>query len=92
MDHPDQMCAAPWGDVFVCEDGDGDQYLLGFTARGEIYKFARNAVDASELTGVCFSPDRTTMFLNNLDSGLTFAITGPWKKSVSACDFPPAGA
>jgi hypothetical protein len=80
MDHPDQMCAAPWGDLFVCEDGDGDQYLLGLMARGEIYKFARNAVDASELTGVCFSPDRTTMFLNNLDSGLTFAITGPWKK------------
>jgi secreted PhoX family phosphatase len=79
MDHPDQMCAAPWGDLFVCEDGDGDQYLLGLTARGEIYKFARNAVDASELAGVCFSPDRTTMFLNNLESGLTFAVTGPWK-------------
>ena len=80
MDHPDQMCAAPWGDLFVCEDGDGDQYLLGFTMRGEIYKFARNALDPSELTGVCFSPDRTTMFLNNLDSGVTFAITGAWKK------------
>ena len=80
MDHPDQLCSAPWGDLFVCEDGDGDQYLLGFTMRGEIYKFARNALDPSELTGVCFSPDGTTMFLNNLDSGLTFAITGPWKK------------
>jgi hypothetical protein len=80
MDHPDQIGAAPWGDLFVCEDGDGDQYLLGLTARGEIYKFARNALDTSELTGVCFSPDRTTMFLNNLDSGLTFAVTGPWKK------------
>ena len=82
MDHPDQMGAAPWGDLFVCEDGDGDQHLLGLTARGEIYKFARNAVDASELTGVCFSPDGTTMFLNNLESGLTFAVTGPWKISV----------
>jgi secreted PhoX family phosphatase len=80
MDHPDQMHAAPWGDIFVCEDGDGDQFLLGLTARGEVYKFARNAVDASELTGVCFSPDRTTMFLNNLESGVTFAIAGPWKK------------
>jgi secreted PhoX family phosphatase len=80
MDHPDQMCGAPWGDLFICEDGDGDQFLLGLTARGEVYKFARNAVDASELTGVCFSPDRTTMFLNNLESGVTFAITGPWKR------------
>jgi len=80
LDHPDQLAVAPWGDLFVCEDGDGYQYLLGITRRGDIYKFARNALDLSELSGVCFSPDGTTMFVNNLDSGLTFAVTGPWKK------------
>jgi secreted PhoX family phosphatase len=78
MDHPDQMGPAPWGDLFICEDGEGDQFVLGLSPRGEVYKFARNAVDGSELTGVCFSPDGTTMFVNNMDSGLTFAVTGPW--------------
>ncbi|MCK7489574.1 MAG: hypothetical protein MZU79_04525 [Anaerotruncus sp.] len=33
----------------------------------------------SEPAGACFSPDRTTLFLNDLPSGLTFAVTGPWK-------------
>ena len=80
LDHPDQLAAAPWGDLFVCEDGDGDQYLLGITKRRDIYKFARNALDSSELSGVCFSPDGSTMFVNNMDSGLTLALTGPWNK------------
>ena len=80
LDHPDQMTVAPWGDVFLCEDGDDDQYLVGITQQKQFYRFARNALDDSELAGVCFSPDETTMFVNNLKSGLTFAITGPWKK------------
>jgi secreted PhoX family phosphatase len=80
LDHPDQMTIAPWGDVFVCEDGDDDQYIVGITQQRQFYKFAKNALDDSELAGVCFSPDETTMFVNNLKSGLTFAITGPWKK------------
>jgi secreted PhoX family phosphatase len=80
LDHPDQLTVAPWGDIMVCEDGKDDQYLLGITPERQIYRFARNALNDSELAGVCFSPDRTTMFLNNLATGLTFAITGPWKK------------
>ncbi len=80
LDHPDQLTVTPWGDVFVCEDGDGEQYLVGITQEKQFYKFARNALNESELSGVCFSPDETTMFVNNLESGLTFALTGPWKK------------
>jgi hypothetical protein len=34
---------------------------------------------AYKLPGTSFSPDGSTVFLNNLKSGLTFAITGPWK-------------
>jgi uncharacterized protein len=79
LDHPDQMTVAPWGDLIICEDGDGDDFLLGLTSRGEFYKLARIATEISEPSGVCFSPDRTTMFLNNLPAGLTFAVTGPWK-------------
>lgn len=80
LDHPDQLGMTPWGDLFVCEDGDGDQHVIGITPEKQFYKFARNAVDDNELAGVCFSPDGTTMFVNNMVSGLTFAITGPWKK------------
>ncbi|MGB3862829.1 MAG: alkaline phosphatase PhoX [Candidatus Aminicenantaceae bacterium] len=80
LDHPDQLAVSPWDDIFVCEDGDGEQFLVGITQERQFYKFARNALDESELSGVCFSLDETTMFVNNLKSGLTFAITGPWKK------------
>lgn len=79
LDHPDQMTVAPWGDLLVCEDGDGDNFILGLTSRGEFYKFARIATELSEPSGVCFSPDRRTLFLNNLPAGLTFAVIGPWK-------------
>jgi hypothetical protein len=80
LENPDQMCTTPWGDVFVCEDGFGEQYLVGITPQGEIYRFAHNPMDESEFTGVCFSPDGSTMFVNYLDVGITFAVTGPWKK------------
>ncbi len=79
LEHPDQMTGTPWGDVFVCEDGFGEQYLVGVTPQGEIYRFAHNAKDESEFTGVCFSPDGGTMFVNFQDAGFTFAVTGPWK-------------
>jgi len=80
MDHPDQITIAPWGDMFVCEDGDDGNYLLGITPQRTIYKFAWNALNESDLSGVCFSPDGSTMFLNILEPGVTLAITGPWKK------------
>ncbi|UCC39010.1 MAG: DUF839 domain-containing protein [Candidatus Aminicenantes bacterium] len=79
LENPDQITMAPWGDLLVCEDGEGEQYLLGITPQRKIYRFARNALDESEFSGTSFSPDGSTMFLNNLKSGLTLAITGPWK-------------
>jgi len=79
LKNPDQVIGTQWGDVFVCEDGFDDQYLVGVTPQGEIYRFAHNAQDESEFTGVCFSPDGSTMFVNYQDAGFTFAITGPWK-------------
>jgi secreted PhoX family phosphatase len=77
--NPDQMTVSPWGDLMVCEDNPRRQFLMGITPQGDIYTFARNALDDSELAGVCFSPDRTTMFLNMQNIGHTLAITGPWK-------------
>lgn len=81
IDHPDQMAMTPWGDLFICEDGSRTQHLVGITPLGEIYRFARNAKDGSEFTGVCFSPDGETMFVNFQDAGLTFAVSGPWGPS-----------
>ena len=78
LDHPDQLTVAPTGDIFVCEDGDDEQYMVGITPEKKFYKFAHNAFNNTELSGVCFSPDGTTMFVNLLAAGLTFAITGPW--------------
>jgi secreted PhoX family phosphatase len=80
MDHPDQITVAPWGNIFACEDGNDGNYLLGITPQRAIYKFAWNALNESDLSGVCFSPDGGTMFLNILEPGLTLAVTGPWKK------------
>jgi len=80
MDHPDQITVTPWGDLFACEDGDDGNYLLGITPQRRIYKFAWNALNESDLSGVCFSPDGSTMFLNILEPGLTLAVTGPWEK------------
>lgn len=73
----DQICLAPWGDLMICEDGPGKQYLRVLNPRKEYYTAAHNAVDDSEFAGVCFSPDGSTMFINIPGDGLTLAITGP---------------
>jgi len=74
----DNLTVAPWGDLIVCEDGPNENFLFGVTPRGEIYKFAKNAVSESELAGAVFSPDGSTLFMNIQVDGLTIAITGPW--------------
>ena len=80
MDNPDNITAAPWGDLIVCEDGAKDNYLLGITPKGDVYKLARTPLDEHEWAGACFSPDGTTMFVNSQRLGITLAIRGPWKK------------
>lgn len=80
IEYADNLTVSPWGDLVVCEDGDGDNFLLGITPEGSVYKMGRNAVSESELTGATFSPDGTTLFMNIQVDGLTLAITGPWQK------------
>ncbi|MDR9416473.1 MAG: DUF839 domain-containing protein [Gracilimonas sp.] len=80
IENADNLTVAPWGDLVVCEDSEGDNYLLGITPEGEVYKMGRNAVSESELAGATFSPDGSTLFMNIQQDGLTLAITGPWKK------------
>ena len=80
LDMCDNLMVAPWGDLILCEDGRGDQYLRGLTPEGVIYDLARNAhKDQSEFCGACFSPDGKTMFVNVQEPGFTYAINGPWE-------------
>ncbi|MGK7955416.1 MAG: alkaline phosphatase PhoX [Crocosphaera sp.] len=74
LDYPDNLIMSPFGDLILCEDGMGEQYLIGVTPEGQYYKLARNAYNNSEFAGVCFSPDHQTMFVNIYSPGLTLAI------------------
>ncbi|MGK5553127.1 alkaline phosphatase PhoX [Actinomadura kijaniata] len=81
FDGPDNITVSPYGGgVILAEDGDGEQYLVGATRRGEPFAFARNAFNDSEMTGVTFSPDGRTLYANRQEPGVTFAITGPWER------------
>lgn len=79
VDNADNLTVAPWGDLILCEDGSGDQFLVGITPEGSLYKFAHNAGSTSEFAGATFSPDGSTLFVNIQGDGLTLAITGPWQ-------------
>ncbi|MEY4951043.1 MAG: hypothetical protein RL698_3254 [Pseudomonadota bacterium] len=79
LDMSDNIVVSPWGDLFLCEDGESDEdSLVVLRPNGSFYRFATNKLDQSEFAGVTFSPDGTTMFVNYQWSGKTFAITGPW--------------
>ncbi len=80
LDSPDNIVVSPFGDLFICEDGDGEQFVVGVTPKGKLYHFARNAINDREFAGACFSPDGRTMFVNIQDPGITFAIWGPWRR------------
>lgn len=78
LEKPDNITIAPFGDLILCEDGDGDNFLVGVTPEGTLYPFARNALNDSEFAGATFSPDGRTLFVNIQVPGITLAIWGPW--------------
>ncbi len=78
---PDNICVAPFGDLFLCEDGSGTEYVVGVNQKGELYRFATNVLNGSEFAGACFSPDGKTMFVNIQTPGITLAIWGPWTRN-----------
>ncbi len=89
LDEPDNITVAPFGDLFLCEDGGGEQFVVGLNSKGELYQFARNALlrpdrngepDNSEFAGACFSPDGKTLFVNSQGVGITYCIWGPWPR------------
>ncbi len=85
---PDNICLAPSGGLMVCEDGNGAQHVFGVTRQGEVYAMARNRQNVGtpeepewgEFSGVTFSQDGRTMYVNCYNPGTTFAVTGPWRR------------
>lgn len=89
LDNPDNIAVAPGGSLYLCEDGGGEQFVVGVTPGGRIFKFARNAMlrpdrrgapDNREFAGVCFSPDGRQIFVNSQGVGITYCIRGPWDR------------
>jgi secreted PhoX family phosphatase len=77
----DNLTQAPWGDLIVCEDTVNSTAacgLVGIRPDGSQYRIGNNAYSASEVAGVCFSPDGEIMFVNIQYPGMTLAVTGPW--------------
>ena len=82
---PDNMCVSPYGGLMICEDSSGENYMIGTTAAGKPFVFARNRQvttpgETGELSGVSFSPDGEVMYFNVYDPGTTFAVKGPWRR------------
>ncbi|WP_139186983.1 alkaline phosphatase PhoX [Sediminibacillus halophilus] len=97
MEMPDNLCITPWGDVWFVEDGPGNDRVMGITPEGQVYQFAENKLNDSELAGPTFSPDGRTFFVNIQTPGITFAIWGPFarrnagRQRQMAHAAPPAG-
>ena len=81
IDKADNLTVSPFGDLIVCEDGSGGNNLIGITPSGQIYPFAHNAMNNSELAGATFSPDGQVLFVNIQHPGDTLAIYGPWNRT-----------
>ncbi|MDQ3381095.1 MAG: PhoX family protein [Actinomycetota bacterium] len=85
LDNPDNVIVTPWGDVWLAEDGGGENRIVGITPEGRTYVFARNAhPDMNEFAGPTFAPDGNTFFVNVQDPGTTFAIWGPFARQNRA--------
>ncbi len=84
MKAPDNCVVAPWGDFLFVEDAKDANRLMGVTPAGRVYELARNPDNSSELTGPCFSPDGSTLFVSYQDPAFTFAIWGPWPQPNAA--------
>lgn len=82
VENCDNLTVAPWGDVILCEDGPEDQFLVGVTPEGELYKLGYNAFNTSEFAGAVFSPDGGELYVNIQNPGITLAIRGPWKGAM----------
>lgn len=95
LDMPDNMTVSPRGGILLCEDGDYvPQRLQVLTEDGTLFPFAANNMcldgvfghcgdfRSSEWAGATFTADGEWLFVNLQKPGVTFAITGPWRKGL----------
>ncbi|GAB5405352.1 MAG: DUF839 domain-containing protein [Aureliella sp.] len=95
LDMPDNMTVSPRGGILLCEDGDYvPQRLQVLTEDGTLFPFAANNMQldglhghkgdfrGSEWAGATFTADGEWLFVNLQTPGVTFAITGPWRKGL----------
>jgi secreted PhoX family phosphatase len=84
MESGDNVTIAPWGGLMLCEDRPVEKKIRNhmqiLTRQGDLIPFATNMhKDNGEFTGICFSPDAGTLFVNIQRPGFTLAINGPWE-------------
>jgi secreted PhoX family phosphatase len=94
LDMPDNVAVSPRGGLVLCEDGPDVQFVRGLTVDGVVFDFAKNnavlrgehGLDGdfrrSEFAGAAFSPDGKWLFFNMQSPGITFAVTGPWRRGA----------
>jgi secreted PhoX family phosphatase len=102
LQNPDNMVLVPQtGDIFLCEDSPGEQYIRGLTSDGAIYDFARTITNDSEFCGACFDPDGQILYVNQQGErggpaegppggdARTYAIWGPFEARQRHVVFVP---
>jgi uncharacterized protein len=80
LDAPDNITVGPDGRLYLCEDGDDEQYVVQVNQAGELSQVVKNVLNDSEFAGACFSHDGRFMFVNIQTPGITLVISGPWRK------------
>ena len=80
LDAPDNITVGPDGRLYLCEDGDDEQYVVQVDQAGELSQVVKNVLNDSEFAGACFSQDGRFLFVNIQTPGITLVINGPWRK------------
>ena len=80
LDAPDNITVGPDGRLYLCEDGGGEQFVVGVNAGGELFRVLKNVLNENEFAGACFSHDGRFMFVNIQTPGMTLVVEGPWRK------------
>lgn len=78
---PDNITVSPFGTVMITEDGDNPCSLLSWTPVRGTQEFARDLGDRGEWAGPCFNKQGTVLYAN-IQADCTYAITGPFKKTL----------
>lgn len=77
LDKPDNLTVLPWGDVVLCEDGSGLDYLRILRLDGTLIDLA--STNVSEIAGACWGRNPATLYVNLQSPSVTLAIWGPWE-------------